>query len=166
MGIEPEDLLEGIDDDEDIAQPQPDTSVIRDLRRKLREAQGKVKASEQSQSELVALREYKQQVETTQRTQQASDVFAQAGIAPKLAPLFLKEHEGEINEVAAREWATNYGILPPPEPEQPPTFSPTLAGAPPSPPMLTRSQLDDLLRTDPQKGYEAMDQGRVDFAQS
>src|SRR5207249_3453007 len=112
----------------------PDPDAEREAQRQARqnkkwaELRQKARRLDEIEPQYEALKEFRTQVETKERTQKVSEVFAQTGISPKLAPLFLKEHEGEVTDGAVLAWAANYDLGPKQEEEERPSFRPTQGG--------------------------------------
>lgn len=135
-----------------------DSSVIKEMRKQLREAQ---KNQKDLTAELETLR-------TEKRTNEVGSVFEKFQLPKTAVPVFLKVHEGEVTEDAVREFAGSLGLTAPSE-DQAPTepepqgFQPIVGAgtAPTNESGVSQEEADRLLRTDPDRYFRLKQAGRI-----
>lgn len=139
-----------------------DSSVIKEMRKQLREAQ---KAQKDLNAELESLR-------TEKRTTATESVFETFKLPKTAVPVFLKIHEGDVTEEAVKEFAGSLGLLAPSEDadvgtqSQEPVrtgFNPAVgAGTEPTNEAgVSAEEADRLLRSDPDRYFRLKAAGRI-----
>ena len=139
---------------------------MKQMRAELDRLKKSEKAAQKQSQELEELRRFKAEQETRTRISDAEKAFEAAGLPPKAAALFVKEHEGEITAEAVKGFAENFlGLESKQEeavPDEPNTFTPTTTGMPPGPREVNRSEVDALVAQGRYKEAGALLQTAVD----
>lgn len=139
-----------------------DSSVIKEMRKQLREAQ---KAQKDLNAELETLR-------TEKRTTSTEAVFEKFKMPKTAVPVFLKVHEGDVTEDAVREFAGSLGLTAPSEDTDagtqsqepaPQGYQPVvgIGTEPTNEAGVSPEEADRLLRTDPDRYFRLKQAGRI-----
>ena len=154
------------DDDEETSGKQKDNPV-KQLRDALKAAQ---RENKELKKQIAPLQEFKTQYETEQKVAGASKSFEKYGLTQKHAELFLKLNpETEVSDEVIKGFAAEYSLpLKAQESDDGSTetgtsapFVPADAGTDAEGGFITRNQLDEMYKSNPQKAISVLRSGRV-----
>ena len=162
MADDLEDYLNDEEDEEDAAPAPSDdrgnSNAFAQLRQQLR---AEKKARKAAEDRAAALEPVAQQVRLTN----AQAALKAAGLPEQMAATFLKVHDGDVTEDAARAFAQANGLAAVSEEEQAPqTFVPTVGGDAPGPKKVSWDEAMSLLTNPSTKdaALKMFDEGRVE----